>query len=286
MQSAGTQHDLSTAVDRADILVVIAHPDDEIFVSGTICLCVEKGFAVTLVCATDGSGGGRDLLHDRPDLELGQIRRRELMLSASVLGVNAVLFLGLADVSSADAIDSSWDQPHVIRTLEEVIQRANPELILTHGPLGGYGHPAHRAVHRYVVTAAREVSFPGSIFSFCADTRNAFFSWHFDQPSNVQVNARGFLRRRAASLSYHQSQIDYFLQPYFPRTPRKYLSTLFGFAFARTETGRKRIPIGTPNRFFRRFPVEGLALQKAPDAGRAHFFGEHFAHDDRVQIAD
>ena len=47
-----------------DILVVIAHPDDEVFASGTICLCAERGFRISIACATDGEGGSGD---GRPD---------------------------------------------------------------------------------------------------------------------------------------------------------------------------------------------------------------------------
>lgn len=270
--------------ETCDILVVIAHPDDEVFVSGTICLCAEKGFRVALVCATDGEGGSRELLFGKSDLRLGEIRRQELTLSAWALGASEVCFLSQADVAAPDgAGEGSWDQPSLISTLGHIIRQHDPKLILTHGPLGGYGHPAHRLVYRCVMAAAQATSFSGSIFSFCGKVEGAFFSWHFDQPSDVQVDARTFLHRRAVSLSYHQSQVAYFVQPHFPRTVRKFASALFGLAFEFTVAGRKRVPIGTPTRFFRRFPVEGLALQKAPDAG-GHFFREHYLNDNRVQI--
>jgi N-acetylglucosamine malate deacetylase 2 len=269
---------------KSEVLVVTAHPDDEIFVSGTICLCAEKGFQITVVCATDGDGGSRELFAPSSNLQLGQVRRRELALAAWVLGANEVLFLGQADIARPDAGDGdAWDQPNLIESLRRIIEQDDPVLILTHGPLGGYGHPAHRLLHRCVMAAAEEASYSGSVFSFCGQVSNAFFSWHFDQPSDVLVDVRGFLRRRVASLSYHQSQIHYFLQPYFPGTIRKWLSALFGFAFAATEAGRKRVPISTAARFFRKFPVEGLVLQRPPAAG-SHFFLTHFANDARVQI--
>lgn len=271
--------------ETSDILVVIAHPDDEVFASGTICLCADKGFRITMVCATDGEGGSRDLFCGKSDVRLGEIRRQELMLSARILGASEVCFLGQADSARPDAEgEGSWDQPCLIGTLGNMIRQQNPQLILTHGPEGGYGHPAHRLVYRSVAAAAQAASFAGSIFSFCGEVDGAFFSWHFDQSSDVVVDARGFLSRRAASLSYHQTQVAYFVQPHFPRRVRKLASALFGFAFAFTETGRKRVPIATPARFFRKFPTEGLALQKAPAAGRAHFFLEHYSNDDRVQI--
>jgi LmbE family N-acetylglucosaminyl deacetylase len=271
--------------DKSDILVVIAHPDDEVFVSGTICLCAENGFRIALVCATDGEGGSRDLILSEPDLPLGEIRRQELMLSARILGASEVLFLGQPDSAVPDAEgEGSWDQPSLISKLENIIRQHNPELILTHGPLGGYGHPAHKLVYRCVAAAAQAVSFAGSIFSFCGKVEGAFFSWHFDQPSDVLVDAHTFLPRRAASVSYHQTQVAYFVQPHFPRSVRKLASAMFGFAFSFTVAGRKRVPIATPMRFFRKFPTEGLVLQKAPNSGRAHFFREHYLNDHRVQI--
>jgi LmbE family N-acetylglucosaminyl deacetylase len=270
-------------VGKSEVLVITAHPDDEIFVSGTICLCAEKGFAITVVCATDGGGGSRALVPSNSTLQLGEVRRRELALSAWALGANEVLFLDQADIARPDAEGrDGWDRPSLIGALRRIIAENDPELILTHGPLGGYGHPAHRLVHRCVMAAAQDASYSGSVFSFCGQVSNAFFSWHFDQPSDVLVDARGFLKRRAASLSYHQSQIHYFLQPYFPSTVRKWLSALFGFALAFTAAGRKRVPISTAARFFGKFPAEGLVLQRPPAAG-PHFFLKHFANDPRVQ---
>lgn len=276
---------MKSMVKESDVLVIIAHPDDEVFVSGTLCLCAEKGFKTTLICATDGEGGSHELLYSESKLQLGEIRRRELILSAWALRVSEVCFLGQADLAIPDAGgEGSWDRSNLISSLGPFIQQCNPELILTHGPFGGYGHAAHRLMYSCVMTAAREVSFAGSIFSFCGQVEHAFLSWHFDQPSDVLIDARAFLRRRAASLSYHQTQVAYFVQPHFPRTVRKFASALFGYTFAFTEAGRKRVPIVTPTRFFEKFPVEGLVLQKSPDAGGPHFFLENFANAAQVQI--
>ncbi len=266
---------------RKCVVVVTAHPDDEIFVSGVMCLCAEKGFSVVVVCVADGSGGSLDLVHPGADKSLSKIRRKELLLSAWVLGVQEVLFLEQSDILGGE--DVSWNLTYVTEALGEIIQKQSADLVLTHGPLGGYGNPAHTLVYRCVMSAVNNIQFAGSIFSFCGGVDRAFFSWQFDENSDVIIDVRGFLRRRAASLSYHQSQIDFFLQPYFPRTLRKGLSALFGFAFIFTEAGRKRVPIATAERFFKRFPQEGLVLRKGPE-GRLHFFQEHFKNDIRVKI--
>jgi LmbE family N-acetylglucosaminyl deacetylase len=265
-----------------DVLVVIAHPDDELFVSGTLCHCAHRGFSIALVCLTNGEGARRERA---PDAALGELRTRELLRSAAALGARQVTLLEQADVADpARDARARWDEEVVTSALAGLIARTRPALILTHGPRGGYGHAAHRATHRCVMAAARQVGYARSIFSFCGRVPRAFFSWHFDQPSHVRIDARRYLRRRAAALSCHRSQADQLLQPRFPATPRKWLSALAGYLLAATEFGRKRIPIVTPSRFFRRFPVEGLVLHQAPDAERPHFFREHFQDDRRVQI--
>jgi hypothetical protein len=66
---------------------------------------------------------------------------------------------------------------------------------------------------------------------------------------------------------------------------RKYLSASFGYLLSSKAVARKRVPIATPSRFFARFPLEGLALQKSPDPPHSHFFIEHYWNDPRVTIS-
>ncbi len=269
--------------EHCEVLAIIAHPDDEIFVSGTICLCVQRHCRVSLICVTDGGGAAGENEPPASIAALAAVRRRELADSARTLGITEVARLGFADLADPAVGPQAWDQPTLIGLLWEKIAAAAPALVLTHGPFGGYGHAAHRLVHRCVMAAAEQAGFGGSILSFGAQVPGAYFSWYFDQPSDVRINVREFECRRAASLACHRSQLDFFLQPYRPQTVRKWLSAAAGRLLAATEFGRKRVPVGTSPRFFQLFPVEGLALQKAPGNGR-HFFTEHFAKDARVQF--
>lgn len=269
--------------DRGDVVIVIAHPDDEAFVSGTICILAERGFRLSLICVTDGGGATGENPPAASVERLAAVRRRELAESAAALGIAEVVRLGFADVAEPAVGPHAWDQPGLIDLVRKAIESHEPALLLTHGPRGGYGHPAHRLVHRCVMDAAEQAGFTPSLFSFCAQLPGAFFSWDFDQRADVRIDVRGFDRRRAISLSCHRSQLDFFLQPYPPRTVRKWLSAATGRALAFTEFGRKRVPIGGCERFFQLFPVEGLALQRLPANGR-HFFAEYFQNDDRIQF--
>ena len=175
-------------IAESDVLAIIAHPDDEIYVSGTLCLLAEKDLRIALICVTDGENGGSTELfpHIKSKLPLGAIRRRELALSAWALGVRDVECLGQEDIRPEQWVKGkAWDKGSLIGALRKIIEQTNPKLILTHGPRGGYGHPAHQEVSRCVMAAARDISFAGSVFSFAGQVKHGFFSWRFDQPSNV-----------------------------------------------------------------------------------------------------
>jgi N-acetylglucosamine malate deacetylase 2 len=270
---------------RSDLILVIAHPDDEIFASGTLCLLAEKGLSITMVCMTDGEGGCRDLIHPQSGAPLAAIRLNELKLSGWTLGATEVISLGYADIPEPTGPNpEEWDENEVVSSLERVFREHDPELILTHGPAGGYGHPAHKVVHRHVMTAAARCNFPGTIFSFCGMIADSRHSRWLDAPSDVVIDASGFLHRRAVSLGYHQSQLGFFLQPYFPATLRDLRSTLLGYMLWFTPFGKKRIPVATTRRFFKRYPAEGLVLQKASDKRGSTYFLERFSDDVRIKV--
>ena len=108
-------------------VVVVAHPDDEVlFFGGTILRGAQDHW--TLVCVTDGNGDGR-----------AAERRRELLIAADELGVANVVQLDLPD-----ELDASWTPEDLAPLLVPLVTDADE--VLTHGPLGEYGHPHHRAV--------------------------------------------------------------------------------------------------------------------------------------------
>ena len=57
--------------DLGRAVVVVAHPDDEVFCSGLICALKHLGCHVTVLCLTRGEGGPCDGF---PREELGEIR--------------------------------------------------------------------------------------------------------------------------------------------------------------------------------------------------------------------
>ena len=158
------------------VLFIHAHPDDEsIMTGGTMAALAARGASVVLVTATRGEGGeviGETHAHlfgDRPGL--AEHRERELAEATSALGVSDSYFLGEERTVAGTQLpprrfeDSGMEwgaDGHAVApahmppealcsaTVSEVadyvgaaIRQVRPDLVVTYGPGGGYGHPDH-----------------------------------------------------------------------------------------------------------------------------------------------
>jgi LmbE family N-acetylglucosaminyl deacetylase len=143
------------------MLAVLAHPDDETYgAGGTLARYSAEGVSVHLVCATLGEAGN-DFLPDLADCEdLACRRERELRCAAAALGLAGVDLLRYRDSGMAGSPANERPAALVQAPLEDVagaiaerIRDLRPQVVLTHGPYGEYGHPDHAAVHRATVAA-------------------------------------------------------------------------------------------------------------------------------------
>src|SRR5688500_4255068 len=80
----------------ASLLIVLAHPEDEIFHGGVLAHLSERGVRVTLACATDGEAG-RPHPSVGPVDDLGALRVEELRLSCARLGIEEPVLLRFHD---------------------------------------------------------------------------------------------------------------------------------------------------------------------------------------------
>lgn len=135
-------------------MAVLAHPDDEsLGIGGTIAKYASEGVEVFLLCATRGDGG-RYHIHRPGDAQhpgadaLGAIRERELCAAASVLGVKDVTFLDYRDQQLDRAAPTI-----VIDDIARHLRRVQPDVVITFGPDGAYGHPDHIAISQFATAA-------------------------------------------------------------------------------------------------------------------------------------
>jgi LmbE family N-acetylglucosaminyl deacetylase len=143
------------------LLAIFAHPDDESFgPGGTLAKYAAEEVAVHLLCATLGEAGNSDTLDWNECEDLACQREKELRCAASILGLTEVHLLGYRDSGMAGSPANQHPralmraEPDILAgQVADLIHRLRPQVVLTFGPFGGYGHPDHVAMHRATVAA-------------------------------------------------------------------------------------------------------------------------------------
>lgn len=168
MNQSTLHNSTSTTLAGRRVLVVHAHPDDEVlFTGGIIAELSQQGADVLLVTATLGEEGevigqryqalaGQDLL--------GGFRVRELQDAARAIGARSEHLVvpghfrdsGMAGSPAHEnprALVNNVDE--AARGIEKHLASFQPHAVITYGPDGGYGHPDHIAVHQATERACK-----------------------------------------------------------------------------------------------------------------------------------
>ena len=127
-----------------NVLVIAAHPDDEILgVGGTIAWHSERGDKVTILIVAEGATSRLEGTDD----DVNNLKK-SAMDAASILGADVPLFFGLSDhrLDSIDFLD-------IVQKIEAMAQNIRPEIIYTHH--GSDLNLDHTIVHRATITAFR-----------------------------------------------------------------------------------------------------------------------------------
>jgi N-acetyl-1-D-myo-inositol-2-amino-2-deoxy-alpha-D-glucopyranoside deacetylase len=230
-----------TGSRRASLLVVLAHPDDEIFHGGTYAYLSERGARVVLASATCGDAGK---VHPSlgPVTDLGTLREAELRLSCARLGIDAPLLLGFHDSARGERLRrddpralANVDMLEIEAAIREVIREVKPHVVVTHDPHGGYYHPDHLAVHRATTAAffasgalgaeAPERLFYGTMARdafrvFAEASRGRGFTDGLDpdvfgtapEMTAVTFDATAYLHRKLTAIAAHRSQFGLTLE--------------------------------------------------------------------------
>ena len=235
------------------VLAVFAHPDDEGFgFGGSLAMLAARGARITLVCATNGDVGEiSDPSLATPE-NLYQVRQEELRQAMKVTGVNDVRFLGYRD----SGMDGTPDNNHpnslyqatpddVVAKLVEIIREVRPDVVFTHDPTGGYGHPDHVAVQQRTARAFeaagdadafneplsgdRQAWTPGFLYYVCFPRRSFRRMWERmvelgieppfasleaekigspDEAVTTTIDVSPYVGTKTASLACHRTQMD------------------------------------------------------------------------------
>jgi len=147
-------------------MAVHAHPDDEATgTGGILARCAAEGITTVLVTCTDGGcgdapGGAKPGEPGHDPAAVSAMRRLELEASCAVLKVTHLELLGYPDSGmmgwpTNHAPGSFWTTPvdAAAARLGELMERYQPDVVVTYDENGFYGHPDHIQAHRVTMAA-------------------------------------------------------------------------------------------------------------------------------------
>ncbi len=139
----------------------MAHPSDEAFsIGGTLALYARRGVKVYVVSGTRGEVGEMDPSLLEGYASTGARREAELLQAAKILDLAGVYFLDFRDSGMPGSPEFNHPDAMAAQPVDAVadrvakfINRLQPQVIITHDPIGGYKHPDHIALQRAVKLA-------------------------------------------------------------------------------------------------------------------------------------
>jgi LmbE family N-acetylglucosaminyl deacetylase len=135
----------------SSVLVVAAHPDDEILgCGGTMARLTREGHEVRIAILAEGMSSRYAHREDADPQQLQHLHARAQQ-AADKVGAKEVVLCKLPD-NRLDTVPLL----EVVKQVEELVARFRPEVIYTHHP--GDLNVDHGVVHRAVLTATRPVA--------------------------------------------------------------------------------------------------------------------------------
>jgi LmbE family N-acetylglucosaminyl deacetylase len=223
---------------KADILLVIAHPDDE---TGDVATYLSRSIfdehrKVAVVCITRGDAGGNSVGGTR-QAALGAQREIEARQALAFLGIKNVWFLDAHDTPEQDVLSSleHWDHGSVLGQVVRLVRMTQPAVVITWLPnaVAGENHADHQAAS-VVATEA---------FDLAGDP-TAFPEQVADVQKDLRINAEGLRPWQPQKLYYYTDAFDasgYWLSTPVPSSPfRKNFLDGAGPMYAATDVSGSR----------------------------------------------
>src|SRR5947208_3459565 len=117
---------------KADILIVVGHPDDDVEVTSYVARLIEQQHKkVAVVYGTRGNSGGNAAGAEQANA-LSDIREIEARQSLASYGITNAWFLHGSDTPGADVLHSleAWGHGHALEEVVRLVRITRPEVIV------------------------------------------------------------------------------------------------------------------------------------------------------------
>jgi len=163
-------------------LVVVAHPDDETFGTGSVIAhSAAQGRHVVVCCATRGEAGHDTSGTTSGPEELAAVREGELRAAAEVLGAREVIVLDFADSDMHGEMPAgalaAVPIEDVTAQVAGVIERVAPDIVVTLDYIGIDDHRDHQRIGEATEHAFRRVAKPGARLYFWTMPQSLMKKW-------------------------------------------------------------------------------------------------------------
>ena len=140
---------------KEKVLIVCAHPDDEVFgVGGTIAKYVKEGRRVAVIVFSFGEKS-HIWLQEKFSVKM---RKKEHQQAKKVLGYESAFYLGIEEGKFNE------QKTQIKERLIRIIKKWKPRRIFTHNLQDP--HPDHQAVNNVLASACHDIDYKGEIFMF------------------------------------------------------------------------------------------------------------------------
>jgi len=207
-------------LEKSDVAIFMAHPDDEIFFM-VIPELIKKGHSVQLVYAACGDKGLRNEGAPAGRKELAEHREKELLNALKKLNINREpIMLDLPDLEVYKG-----ENPQKLHTLcQKILDKTKPDYVFTFAPDGMTQNPDHIKVGETVFNLVKKASPDGpkhlyhsviskkSFVDFKENMKNCnTYSWDFlkfvpDNLIKLKSEASKYANIIFDSASQHRSQ--------------------------------------------------------------------------------
>ena len=188
------------------ILIVCAHPDDEVLgMGGTISKLSQQGHEISILFLADGETSRHESSDFTHKIER---RKKDSQKAASILGIKNTYYERFPDnaMDSVPLLD-------IVRKIEKVISLSQPDIIYTH-----YGHDLnidHRITFQAVMTASRPIignHYAKEIYSFEVSSSSEWTNHERFNP-NVYSDISEFVETKINALKIYDKEMRDFPHP-------------------------------------------------------------------------